>query len=383
MALTNSTLTGSTRLEGILAGGAPMRRDIPERDIEDIKKIQRALQKLTGPMPKSFPTRLGGEPDGIFGNETFERIVRFQQKAFPLDSREWDGRIGKKTLQAMDDELNKGAAPVPPPAKEFICGPDVTKQVEDTWTQIQKDFKTWTREQKLKACMRILIPIQKPGEDAKLEIPTDLEELKQQIRQFADINGWDTLPLFQGASWWLRHPPIFDAATNGPCATPSSASPDASDFDPMHELDSHCANTVQVQGVCWLNGTVNYGMFGVMVKLCSDFARDDFFVSKIPGVRIVFSLDWAKMLIKAYKRFGNNPEAAQLPVAWTEATFNGGPSAVPDSKKFPGNRPKCQCKCGCKGDVVNWDYVWEPMRHRPDGKLSGGNVAKMPEVKSP
>lgn len=112
---------------------------------------------------------------------------------------------------------------------------------------------------------------------------------------------------------------------------------------------------------CWLNGTVNYGTFGIMVRLCSDYAVSDWKMRLNPVTRTIFSLEWAKMLIRAYKEFGANKEGAILPIAWTEATFHGGPKAVPS---VPGNRPKCQCSCNCKGDIVKWDYVWEPVKPR-------------------
>jgi hypothetical protein len=106
---------------------------------------------------------------------------------------------------------------------------------------------------------------------------------------------------------------------------------------------------------------VNYGTFGIMVRLCSDFALTDWTMRLNPVTRTIFSLQWAKMLIRAYKKFGANPEGAVLPIAWTDATYHGGPQAVP---AVAGNRPKCKCSCNCKGSIVKWDYVWEPVKPR-------------------
>ena len=92
-----------------------MKKEVPESDPEAVKKIQRALVMLTGPMPRSFPAALGGEPDGLFGDETSRRVESYQRKVFSSNWREWDGRIGKNTITAMDAELPKGAAPIPPP----------------------------------------------------------------------------------------------------------------------------------------------------------------------------------------------------------------------------------------------------------------------------
>jgi hypothetical protein len=211
----------------------------------------------------------------------------------------------------------------------------------------------------VQSCNTILIPFKRPDSPDNSGIPTNLEELKQKIQQYADIDGWDVIPLFQGASQWLRTPPVFDPKTNGPCATPSSSDySNPNQFAPGHEDEKTCSNTVQVGGKCWLNGTVNYGTFGIMVRLCRDFAANDM-VLKRTTLALVYTLDWAKTLIRAYKRFGQNPEGAVLPIAWTEATFHGGPRAVPS---VPGNRPNCKCKCGCKGDVTTWDYIWKPIK---------------------
>jgi putative peptidoglycan binding protein len=363
MGLQSSILAGSSRLDQAASTGPSVKPGVPD-DSDAIRRIQKALVALGYPLPLSFRLGPGAEPDGIYGNETMNGVTKFQRKAFPASQVEWDGRAGPKTLVAMDGLLPKGApapAPAPPTTTDFICGPDVTELIATTWTQVQTDFRLLGRLDKIRACNTIMVPIKRPD---SLSIPTDLEKLKGQLQQFADIDGWDTIPLFQGESQWLRTPPIFDPATNGPCATPSSS--DYGNPDPFadgHEDPKTCSDTVQVAGKCWLNGTVNYGMFGVMVRLCNDFAKTDAIVRKIPAAQILYSLDWATMLIRAYKRFGQNPEAAQLPIAWLTATFNGGPRAVPG---VDGNRPKCKCTCGCKGDppTTQWTYIWEPFKSR-------------------
>ena len=284
-----------------------------------------------------------------------------------VDDGYW--RAVKVRIFGAQPQPSPGPNPQPSPRPDnFVCGPDVSDQVATVWTRIQTDFAGLGFMAKINACNAILLPFKKPDEPLDVpDNPLDLEKWKQLAQQFAEINSWDTLPLFQGFSGWLRKPPIYDPKTKGPCATPSSdIFPDANqqnNFDPKHENPNCCANTVQVGGKCWLNGAVNYGSFGIMVRLCSDFANTDIRLRFTP-IREVYSLEWAKMLIRAYKRFGANPEGAVLPIAWTEATFNGGPRAVPG---VPGNRPKCACTGGCKGDVVPWDYVWNPHRLRPPG----------------
>lgn len=267
---------------------------------------------------------------------------------------------GMNTLRRLNDLTPGGGGVIIPPDEIFVCGPDVTNKIATTWTQIQSDFGALSFTQKITACNTILLPFQF-SKDA-MGIPTNLDDLKAKLRAFADIDGWDTIALFQGASGWLREPPVFDPASKGPCATPGSKGDLADPWDPLHEDDTTCSDTVAVAGQCWLNGSVNYGTFGVMVKLCKDFAST-FPLNMSPAVQAVYSLTWAESLIRAYKTFGANPEGAVVPVAWTRATFNGGPRGIPAS---PGNRPKCKCTCGCSADGGNWDYVWKP--HKAMGR---------------
>jgi len=296
MPLNSVLLKGNARLEQVLGGARSVRRGVAD-DADAVGRIQRALAQLVAPMPRSFPSGPSGPPDGVFGAETEGHVRTFQRRAFPSAPLEWDGRVGARTLQKLDDALGG-----PAPSATFVCGPDVSDQVATTWARIQTDFAVLSRDQKIRCCDTVLFPVRTPR--GIPSVPTSVEELRTLLQQFADIDGWDTLPLYQGASAWLRSPPVFDRATNGPCATPSSVDPAADDFDPSHELDTHCANTVQVGGKCWLNGTVNYGTFGIMARLCRDFAVGDAFLRFDPRRRLIYSLDWARLLIRAYKQFG-------------------------------------------------------------------------------
>jgi LysM repeat protein len=139
------------------------------------------------------------------------------------------------------------------------------------------------------------------------------------------------------------------------CAIPSSSNPAADPFEDVHEDPNTCSNSVQVGGKCWLNGTVNYGAFGIMVRLC----KDEF------PVEFVLALHMAENLIRLYKSLGPHPEDPTLPIAWLRATFSGGPSAIPSN---PSNRPQCNTSCSLDGSVVNWDYVWEPVKPRATAK---------------
>jgi peptidoglycan hydrolase-like protein with peptidoglycan-binding domain len=56
-------------------------------------------------LPLSCPSGADGEPDGIFGDETYRQVVAFQKQSFPGNSNQWDGRVGKLTLAEMDESL--------------------------------------------------------------------------------------------------------------------------------------------------------------------------------------------------------------------------------------------------------------------------------------
>ncbi len=250
--------------------------------------------------------------------------------------------------------------PGPSPPQPFVCGPNVTQQFRGALRNIETTFGGWSRRNKLRACQRILIPI-----------TPDLQP---------DINGWDTLPLFQGRSRWLRTPPVYSARRRGPCATPSSSDPsNRSNFAAGHEDPNTCSNSVQFENGCWLNGTVNYATFGVMVRLCAgqfsfsevvrtgtrrlglgadlaDLAGD---IASITGMSL---LDWAVRLIEAYKAArGSDIDSADLPVAWVRAFHAGGSTAAP-----PGgaNRSRCATTCALTGARQRWSWVWEPVRRR-------------------
>jgi hypothetical protein len=234
-----------------------------------------------------------------------------------------------------------------------VCGPKIDEAFKKALEKIQTDFRrTWTPSQKDAACTRILIPLTpvRPGTKPPTfkEIVSNPTKLLTLVGVTPDVNGWDMLPLFQGNSAWLRSHTVLGAG----CAIPSSNNPHAPAIDPAHEDPCTCSDTVEIGGKCWLNGTVNYGTFGIMVKLCAE----EFMPSVLQGLLLTY----AKTLVRGYKAFLNK-EDATLPLAWMSATFNTGPSGVPTES---GNRPNCSCGCGLKGDIVKWDYVWEPTKLR-------------------
>jgi hypothetical protein len=114
MLLTDGLLTGNKRLQEIANGGKPMRPGFPKEEAEAVRKVQKALAKIMGPMPKSYPNGVAGEPDGEYGAETKRFVAAFQMRSFPRSSSEWDGFIGPKTISALNSALSTGKPPSPP-----------------------------------------------------------------------------------------------------------------------------------------------------------------------------------------------------------------------------------------------------------------------------
>ena len=243
------------------------------------------------------------------------------------------------------------------------CGPKVDVQFKNVLMQIQSDFKKWDEAKRDDACTKILIPVE-PSKPGKTPTFKDIAQNPTKLLSLAglkpDINGWDVLPLFQGHAGWLRSQRVLSRG----CAVPSSTKPGADAFDPAHEDPCTCSDSVQIGGKCWLAGTVNYGSFGIMVKLCAE----EFMPSFAQGLLLTY----AEGLIRGYKQFINK-EDPSLPIAWMKATFNGGPAATPSGA---GNRPNCKCSCPIDGSMVRWDYVWEPAKPR-----SAAAAPMVPELK--
>jgi len=238
------------------------------------------------------------------------------------------------------------------------CGPKVDGEFKTVLTKIQTDFGGWTRAQRDQACQRILIPLVPTGGEFGGREPTfedlvaDPVKLSRLVGLKPDINGWDVLPLFQLKSGWLRSAKVL----NKGCASPTSPKPKAAPNDAAHENPCTCSDSVEIGGKCWLNGTVNYGTFGIMVGLCAD--------EFLPGPLRGTLLNYAEALIRGYKQFINK-EDPTLPIEWTRATFRGGPGASPS---VPGNRPNCAPGCSLTGSLATWDYVWEPIKPRATAK---------------
>ena len=88
MPLQSPILAGNPRLERAHAGGPSVKPGPPHDDVVAVMRIQRALVALGFSLPRSFPTISNGDPDGVYGSETRDALVAFQQRAFPGASSE-------------------------------------------------------------------------------------------------------------------------------------------------------------------------------------------------------------------------------------------------------------------------------------------------------
>jgi hypothetical protein len=252
-------------------------------------------------------------------------------------------------------------SPAAPVIQRDACGPDVTAQIKNTWERVQADFRTWKPDDKKKACDYLLEP----------RVPVNPDDKSWFPKKQWNVDAFDTLPLFhKAARFWLMH----DRVTGAGCCVP--VAPSKTDAK-VYEHSDYCSVSVQVKDQCWRSGTVNYGTYGVMCKLCADF-----------GVDYIGIYNWATLAMYAYKlrifseKATTEEEDISIPHSWFKATYEGGPGAVPSGA---GNKSKkCPCTCTLTGSIVKWDYVWEPIKRRtaatgpgePD--LSQSGVAPTP-----
>jgi peptidoglycan hydrolase-like protein with peptidoglycan-binding domain len=111
--LKSPRFAGNVRLEAAFDNAPEMRQG---ESGEPVKVIQQALIDDGFPMPIS--TRKLGEPDGIFGSETFKTVQAFQTKYGLLEHHVADGIIGRHTMGKLDDLY----AHAPPPRPK---GPEI------------------------------------------------------------------------------------------------------------------------------------------------------------------------------------------------------------------------------------------------------------------
>ena len=193
---------------------------------------------------------------------------------------------------------------------KFVCGPDVTKQVEDAVAKARSLFAAWTAEQKDESC-------------------EDLRGIT------TGSYAWDIVELHNNG-WILSYRPL--------CATQGATPP--------------CGSTVQVGRECYYAGSPNYVIFGTMCRLC----YDHFYAQGRAGANVGYTgwMDFTEKsmldLIDLYKSGSGNVAPSK---AWAVAGRDGWPSG---GKPPKGDRPGCapQCSQPYTGPAfrVNW-YPYE------------------------
>lgn len=151
--------------------------------------------------------------------------------------------------------------------------------------------------------------------------------------------AWDILDLFLPHTSWLWH---------GPCGLPR--------ID--REDPAGCANTVEVDGKCHLAGTVNYAMYGIACRLCSDRHR-----RALPAVLDTLLDSWSLFDTRAWVAFYNALDTTgggiDPPRDWATATWLHGPTGRPSG---PSNRASCPIGCTDPPAHSTFDFAWPPIR---------------------
>ena len=129
----------------------------------------------------------------------------------------------------------------------------------------------------------------------------------------AAIMGWDIIDLFLPHTGWLR---------TGRCGVPIINTEDP----------AGCGNTVEVDGACHLAGTVNYAMYGIACRLCSDRHR-----KVLPVGLDSWTLGDMKFWVGFYNVADTTGGGIGPPTDWAAATYLGGPTGRPTSA----NRSSC------------------------------------------
>lgn len=179
----------------------------------------------------------------------------------------------------------------------YICGPDVTRQVQQAVADTRTAFAGWNSGQRDDAC------------DA-------LDSLRH------GSCAWDIVELHNN-SWIYRN---FRPA----CATQGASPP--------------CGETVQLGTECFYSGSPNYVIFGTMCKLCAEHYLS---IPLINTGYARFTRNAVSQLIDIYKGTGVTGFATpssnyRESLAWAQAGYDGWPSGgTPPAGDRPGCAPLC------------------------------------------
>lgn len=209
------------------------------------------------------------------------------------------------------------------------CGPNVTRAVQRTLTDVQEKFNSWSRNEKLTACNRL------QGYEGIARPPIPMQE-----RMLNAANAWDILELAYLTEKFPLHQPF--ERMGGP---------------------GKCRYTVGFQGNCYYAAQVNYAFFGNAYRLCNTEFEND------PDVRLrkEWRMDTARMYVMAWKiylhgRNGEwlNPEVQKKisqALAFTDYGFNIG---------HPPNRGISCTECSNSENTYDswFSWTWLPYVRR-------------------
>jgi peptidoglycan hydrolase-like protein with peptidoglycan-binding domain len=118
-------------------------------DTGAVRALQQALRALGYSLPRSFPNGYDKEPDGKYGDETYQAVLAFQKAMFPREPLQWDGRLGRNTIGRLDKALigdGPGPKPSPTPPKTYKddsipTGPDYDPIPPDIMELLQRSYR--------------------------------------------------------------------------------------------------------------------------------------------------------------------------------------------------------------------------------------------------
>ena len=194
--------------------------------------------------------------------------------------------------------------PVSPNCGPKVCGPDITNALEDALSRVKSEFSTWSSSKRYLACTGLVT------------VP-------------AAAFSWDIRELGPGgrANFAKQYPG---------CGT--------------------CGHSVQVAGRCHYSGSVNYVVYGVMMRLCHDhLSRSE------SSIADWFSRNEMLEMIYIHKnQTGKQAANFQASNEWALAGYQTG-SLRPSPPAERSNCDACPKSYSGPGLTVNWlPYVIGP-----------------------
>jgi hypothetical protein len=202
-----------------------------------------------------------------------------------------------------------------------VCGPNVGSALAAVLADVGATFTGWTADQKRQNCSALT----HTGDDATGGPVAEM--------------AWDINQLFLPHTAWLRGYPA-------PCATPPAPASNVED-------PSTCGNSVELDGQCFLAGTVNYALFGKICRLCKDEFPVRYFYLDPAGI---------VQLVTAWKIYDHliNKTPWDAPGPASEMALIGY-SGYPGHSPSRGNRPQCATGvCHPPPAVPTFTWTWVP-----------------------